>query len=172
MTLFLLLICCVGREFIDIVDSTCQLSISIQWRFKGPQRLCFCLPFMDQTWHSGSDNFRRQPWLYFCNRFDASVVNSLTLSIPYGSCHSVFIDDFNVYIDSVFTDDLWISCDIAFFTFPCVNHFSSFAIDWMRRSWNHWCCRFHMLAVTQCSLTISRSTGTMFSLTIYGSAVT
>jgi hypothetical protein len=47
-----------------------------------------------------------QPWLYFCYRFHASVLNSLTLSIPYVGCHSVFVDDFMVYNDSVFAEDL------------------------------------------------------------------
>jgi hypothetical protein len=43
---------------------------------------------------------------YFYYRFDASFVNSVTLSIPHGSCHSVFIDDFKVYSDSVLAADL------------------------------------------------------------------
>ena len=77
-----------------------------------------------------------QPWLYFCYQFDASVVNSLTLSIPYGSCHSVFIDDFKVCSDSVFTDDLWISYD------------SIFTIGLMCQSWIHLHCRFHTSTVT------------------------
>jgi hypothetical protein len=73
-------------------------------------------------------------------------VNSWTLSIPCGSCHSVFIDDFKVYCHSVFIEDfkvysysilagdLWIGRDIAFLTIPCVGHDSIFAIDLMRRS--------------------------------------
>jgi hypothetical protein len=84
------------------------------------------------------------------------------MSIPYGSCHSVFIDDFNVYSDSVFADDLWISIDIAFLTFPCVNQCSSFAIDWMRQSWIHWRCRFHTSVVTQYSLMILGLQGLCF----------
>ena len=46
-------------------------------------------------------------------------MNSLTLLIPYGSCHSVFIDDFKFNRDSVFTDDLWISSDIVFDNSMC-----------------------------------------------------
>jgi len=80
----------------------------------------------------------RQQWLYFCYRFYASVVNSLTLSSTYIGCHSVFIDDFKVYSDSVFTDDLWISRDISFLTIPSVSHDSIFAIDLMPRSWIQW----------------------------------
>jgi hypothetical protein len=158
-------------------------------------------------------------------------MNSLTLSIPHISWHSVFIDDFKVYSDFVFADDLWISRDIAFLTIPCVSHDSSFAIDlmsrswiywrcrlhtsavividdfevysdsvfvddlWiisdiafltilcvshdsifgidlMRQSWIHWRCRFHLSAVTQYSLTISRCTVSLFSPAIYGSTVT
>jgi hypothetical protein len=75
----------------------------------------------------------RQPLLYFCYQFDASVVNSVTLSIPYVSFHSVFIDDFD-YSGSVFIEDLGISNDILFLTIPCVSLGSSFAIDLMRRS--------------------------------------
>jgi hypothetical protein len=100
----------------------------------------------------------RQPWLYFCYRIHASVVNSVTLSFPYISCHSVFSNDFKVYNDSVFAKDLWISHDITFFTIPCVSHDSTFAINLMGRSWIHWRCRFHMSVVTQFSATISRST--------------
>jgi hypothetical protein len=61
-------------------------------------------------------------------------VNSFTLSIPYISCHLVFRDDFLVYTDSVFADDLWMRNDIAFLTITCVNHYSSFGIDLMRQS--------------------------------------
>jgi hypothetical protein len=64
-------------------------------------------------------------------------VNSVTLSIPYVGCHSVFIDDFKVYREFVFVDDLWICSDIAFLTIPCVSQDSSFAIDLMRQSSIH-----------------------------------
>jgi hypothetical protein len=114
----------------------------------------------------------RLPWLYFCYPFDASVVNLVTLSIPYGSCHSVFVDDFKFNKDSIFDDDLWITSDIAFFTIPCVNHDSSFAIDLIRRSSIPLQCRFHTSAVTQFSLMISMSIETQFSLAIYESAMT
>jgi len=93
-------------------------------------------------------------------------MNYLTLSLPYGNYHSVSIDDFKVYSDSVFVDDLWITSDIAFLTIPCVNHDSIFAIDFMCRSRIHWCCRFHTSAVTQFSLMISRSRVSQFLLTI------
>jgi len=172
MTLFLLSFWCVVREFSDAVDSTRQLSLSIHWWFQGLQWLCFSCRFMNQHWHSVFGNFMRRPWLYFCYWFDASFVNSVTLSIPYGRCHSVFINDFKVYSYSVFGGDLWISRDIAFLTIPCVGHHSIFAINLMRLSWFHWRCRFHAVAVTQYSLTISRSTVSLFWPTIYGSAVT
>jgi hypothetical protein len=188
---------------------------------------------MDQPWHSVFDNSMRRPWLYFFYRFDVSIVNSLTLSIlcgschsvfiddfkvfrysllagdlcisrdrvfltipwvghdsifaidlmrrfvnsvtlsiPLGSCHSVFIDDFKVYCYSLLAADLWISRDRVFFSFPCAGHDSILAIYLMRRSWIHWRCRFHAVPVTQYSLTISRSTVTLFWPPIYGSAVT
>jgi hypothetical protein len=132
----------------------------------------FSWRFMDQLWHSIFDNSMSLPWLYFCYRFDASFVNSLMLSIPYVDCHSVFIVDFKFHRYSVFTGDLWISSDIAFLAIPCVAHDSIVAIDLMRSSWIHWRCRFHTSADTQYSLMISRSIVTLFSLTIYGLAVT
>jgi len=149
-----------------------QLSLSIHWRFQGLQWLCFCWRFMDQEWHSVFDNSMRPSWLDFLYRFDASLVNSWTLSIPCGSCHSVFIDDFKVYCFSVLAGDLWISRDLAFLTIPCISHDSIFSIDLMLLSWFHWRCRFQAAAVTQYSLTISRYTMTLFLLTIYGSVVT
>jgi hypothetical protein len=90
----------------------------------------------------------RQPWLYFFYRVDASVVNSLTLSIPYVGCHSVFIDNFKVYSYFVFASDLWIPRDISFVTIPLVSHDSIFAINLMRHSWIYWRCRFHTSVVT------------------------
>jgi hypothetical protein len=172
MTLFLLSIWCVGREFIDAVDSMLYLSLSIHWRFQGLLLLSFCRQFMDQPWHNVFFISMRRPWLYFCYLLDASVLNSLTLSIPCSSCHSVFIDDFKVYSYSLFAGDLWISSDIVLFSFPCVGHDSIFAIYLMLPSWIHWRCRFHAVPVTQYSLTISRSTVTLFWPPIYGSAVT
>jgi hypothetical protein len=153
-------------------NSIHRLSLNIHWRFQGLQLLYFGRRFMDQPWHSVFDNSMRQRWLYFYYCFDASFVNSVTLSIPHGSCHSVFIDDFKVYSDSVLAADLWISSDIAFLAISCVDHDSIFAIDLMRRSWIQWRCPFHTADVTQYSLMISRSTVTLFSAAIYGSAVT
>jgi hypothetical protein len=89
-----------------------------------------------------------QLWLYFWSVFDASVVNSVTLSIPYVNFLSVLIDDFKVYSYSVFAGDLWISRDVAFLTIQSVSHDSIFSIDLMGRLWIHWRCRFHMSAVT------------------------
>jgi hypothetical protein len=148
MNLFLLWIFCVDREFISAVKSIRQLSLSIKWRFNSLKRLSFRWRFMDMHWHNIFDNSMRQPWLYFCYRFDESVVNSLTLSISYVSCHSVFSDDSKVYKESVFADDWWISRDIVLLTIPYVSHDSIFAIDLMCRSWIHLRCRFHMSAVT------------------------
>jgi len=168
MTLVLVSIWCVGREFINVVNSKRQLSLSIHWRFQVQQGLYFHWWFMDQEWHNVFDNSMRQPWLYFCYQFDTSVVNSLTLSITYVGCHSLFIDDFKVYIYSVFACDVWISRDIAFLRIPWVCHDSIFAIDLMRRSWIYWRCRFQTSAVTQYSLMFSRSIVTLFLQAIYG----
>jgi len=183
MTPFLLSIWCVGREFIDTVDYIRLLSLSIHSRFQGLHWLCLCpwfvdelwlnifdnsmgqpclyfcyrfdvsfvnslmlsIPyvschsifiddfkvyqwlcfrrwFVDEPWLSVFDNSLRQPCLYFCYRYNTSIVNSLTLSVPYISCQSVFIDDFKVYRDVVFVDDLWISSDIVFLIIPCIIH--------------------------------------------------
>jgi len=171
MTLFLRSIWCICREFIDAVDYICQLSLSIHWWFQGLLLLCFRWWFMNLQWHSVFDNSMRQPWLYFCYRFDASVVSSRTLAIPYVRCHSFFSDDFNVYRDSVFADDLRTNSDIAFLTIPSINLDSIFAINLMRRQWIHWRCQFHRSAVTYHSMMISRSTKTLYSLTFYGLVV-
>jgi hypothetical protein len=120
MTLFLLSIWCIVREFCDSVDSIRPVSLNIHWRFQGLQLLCFCRRFKDQLWHNVFYNSMSLPWLYFCYRSDASFVNSVTLSIPYVMCPSIFVDDFKVYSYSVFAGDFWISCDIAFLTIPWV----------------------------------------------------
>jgi len=170
--LFLLLIWCIGRGFMDVVDYICRLSLSIHWRFKGLQWLCFRRWFMDQPLHNVFDNSVRQPWHYFSYRFHVSVMNSLTLSIPYSSCHLVFIDNFKFNRDSVLADNLWISCDIAFLKIPCVFPDSIFAINLKRRLWIHKRCQLRMSVVTHYSLTISRSTMTIFSPPICGLVVT
>jgi hypothetical protein len=69
------------------------------------QWLSFRWWFLDQHWHSVFDDSIRQTWIYFCYRFHASLVNSLTLSTPYVSCHSYFNGDFKVYSDFVLGDD-------------------------------------------------------------------
>jgi len=107
-------------------------------------------------------------FLQFC----ASTMTPFLLSIPEVSWHSVFSDDFKFYSESFFADDLWISSDITFSTILCVGHDCIFAIDLMHRSWIHWRCQFHTSAVTQFLFMISRYTMTLFSLMIYGSAMT
>jgi len=148
------------------------LSLNIHWRFQVQQGLGFA----DDLWISSDVAFfynsMHEPWLYFCYRFDASVVNSLTFSITYVWCHSVFIDDFKFKKDFIFANDLWINCDIMLFTIPCVSHESIFAFNLMRQLWIPWRCRLHTSAVTQYSLMISSSTRSLFSLTIYGSVMT
>jgi hypothetical protein len=171
MTLFLLSIWCVDSEFINIVHSLRQLSVSIHWWFQGLQGRCIHWRFMDQQWHgvfwefhaSSMTLFLLSIWCVHCEFIDAID------SIVY--CHLVFSDDFNVYRYSDFADDLWISSDMAFFSIPCVSHDSIFAINLRRRSWIYWCCRLDMSAITQYSLTITRSTVSLISLTIYGSDV-
>ena len=160
MTLVLLSIWYVSHEFIHTVDSICQLSLSIQWWFQGLQWLTLRWRFMDQQRHSVFDNSIYQPWLYFCYQFDASVVNSLMLSIPYVSCHSVFSDDFKVYSDSVFTNDFGSVVTQFSLTIPCVNDDLVFSIDFMRPPWISLSWWFHASFVTQFLMMISRSTVT------------
>jgi len=160
MTLFLLSIWCVGREFIDAVDSIRQLSLSIHWWFQGLQWLCFHWRFMDQEWHTVFYYSMCQPWLYFRYRFDASIVNSLTLSIPYVNCHSVFSDDFKFYSDSAFADDFWSVVTQFSLTIPCVNDDPVFSNDFMRPPWISFTWQFHASSVNHFSMMISRSTVT------------
>jgi hypothetical protein len=172
---------CVTHDSIFTIDlmrrswiqwhSRFYISLSIHWRFQVLQGLCFHWRFIDQQWHSIFYNSMRQIWLYFsinlmrrswihwrC-RFQTSAVTQYSLKISRSTV-------------TVFAADLWISRDIAFLTIPCISHGSIFAIDLMRRSWIHWLCRLHTSVVTQYSLTISRSIVTLFSPTIYGSAMT
>jgi hypothetical protein len=60
---------------------------------------------------------------------------------------------------------LWL---IVCLTIPCIKHESIFAIGFMCRSWIRGRCRLHKSAVTHISVVISRSTVTLFSLTISG----
>jgi hypothetical protein len=125
---------CVRHDSISAINSIHHLSLSIHWRFQRLQWLCFHWPFMDQPWHSIFDNSMLQPCLYFCFQFEVSVVNSLMLSIPYVSCHSVLCEDFNVYNDSVFSIDLWFRRDIAFWHF----HASAMTLFWLSIPYVRW----------------------------------
>jgi len=113
---------------------------------------------MDQHWHSVFDDSRHQTWIYFCYRFYASLVNSLTLSTPYVGCHSCFSGDFKVNGDSVFAEDFWSVVTQFSVTIPCINDDSVFFIDFIRQPWISTRCRFHPSAVTQFSKMIARST--------------
>jgi hypothetical protein len=168
MTLFSLLISSVNRELVFSVDSIHHPCLNFQRWFLVLQWLSFQWRFMHKHSHCGFDDSIRQTWIYFCYRFYASLVNSLTLSTPYVSCHSYFSGDFKVYGDSVFADDLWISTGIVCLTIPCLKHESIFSNGFMRPSWILWRCRLHTSAVTHTSVAISRSTVTLFSLTISG----
>jgi len=153
MTLFLLLIWCVGSEFSDAVNSICQLSLSIHWRFQGLQWPSFRWRFMDQP----SNSFLTIP----CTNHEfIFAVNLMPLSWIHWRCrlHTSVVTHYLLMISrstvTVFADDLWIICHIAFLTIPFVSHESIFAIDSMCRSWNHLRCRLHASAVTHRSLTI------------------
>jgi hypothetical protein len=81
--------------------------------------------------------------------FQASLVNSLTLSTPYVSCHSYFSGDFKVYSDSVLADNFWSVVMHFSLTIPCINDDSVFSIDFIRQPWISMRCRFHSSPVTQ-----------------------
>jgi hypothetical protein len=161
----------VNRELVFAVDSIHQPWLSFQRWFLVLQWLSFCWRFMDQHWHSVFDDSMHQTWIYFCYRFYASLVNSLTLSSPYVSCHSYFSGDFKVYGDSVFADDFWSVRTQFSLTIPCVNDDSVFFNDFIRQPWINIRCRFHPSPLTQFSKMISHSIVTQFSQTIYGSAL-
>jgi len=171
MTLFSLLISSVNRELVFAGDSIHHPCLNFQRWFLVLQWLSFPWRFMHKHSLCGFDDSMRQTWIYFCYRFYASLVNSLTLSTPYVRCHSYFSGDFKVYGDSVFTDDLWSVVKQFSLTIPCVNDVSVFSIDFIRHPWISIRCQFHPSSLTQFSKMISRSTVTQFSLTIYGSAL-
>jgi hypothetical protein len=171
MTLFSLLISFVNRELVFAVDSIRQPWLNFQRWFLVLQWLSFRWRLMDQHWHTVFDDSMRQTWIYFCYRFYASLVNSLTLATPYVSCHSYFSGDFKVTSHFFFADDFWSVGTQFSLTIPRVNDDSVFSIDFIRQPWISMRCRFHPSAVTQFSKMISRSTVTQFSPTIYGSAL-
>jgi hypothetical protein len=85
--------------------------------------------FADDLWFSTDIEFLTIPCVshdsFFCYRFDASVMNSLMLSIPYVSYHLVFIDDFD-YSDNS-----------------------------MRQPWFYFCYRFDASVLNSLTLSIS-----------------
>jgi len=171
MTLFSLLISSVNHELVFTVDSIRQPWLNFQRWFLVLQWLSFRWRFMDQHWHCVFDDSMHQTWIYFCYRFYASLVNSLTLSYPYVSCHSYFSGDFKVYGDSVFADNFWSVRTQFSLTIPCVNDDSVFSNDFIHQPGINIRCRFHPSPLTQFSKMISQSTVTQFSQTIYGSAL-
>jgi predicted membrane protein len=58
------------------------------------------------------------------------------------------------------------STGIVCLTIPCVKHEYIFAIGFSRQSWILWRCRPHKSAATHISMAISRSTVTLFQVTI------
>ena len=171
MSLFSLLISSVNRELVFAVNSIHHPWLNFQRWFLVLQWLSFRWRFMDQHWHSVFDNSMPQTWIYFFHRFYASLVNCLTLSTPYVSCHSYFSGDFKVTSHFFFADDFWSVGTQFALTIPCVNDDSVFSNDFIRQPWISIRCPFYPSATTQFSKMISRSTVTQFSLTIYGSTL-
>jgi len=112
-----------------------------------------------------------QTRIYFCYRFYASLVNSLTQSTPYVSCHSYFSGDLNVNTHSVFADDFWSVVTQFSLTIPFVNDDSVSFIDFIRQPWISIRCRFHSSLLTQFSKMISHPTVIQFSKMIPHSTV-
>jgi hypothetical protein len=148
MTLFSLLISFLIRELVCALDSIRPPWLNFQRLFLVLQWLSFRRRFMDQHWHSVFDDSIPQTWIYFCYRFYASLVNSLTLSTPYVSCQSYFCGDFKVYGHSVFADDFWSVVTQFSLTIPCVNDDSVFSIDFIRQPRIRICCGFHPSPLT------------------------
>jgi len=147
MTLFSLLISCVNRELDFAVDSMRHPSLKFQWWFLVLHWLSFLWWFINLQWQC-FQRFHAWAMTLFFYWFDASVMNSQTLSIPYISCHLVFSADFKVYSHSVFADDFRSVGTQLSLTIPCVNDDSIFSIDYMRQPWISIRCRFHPSAVT------------------------
>jgi hypothetical protein len=169
--MFSLLISFVNCELVFAVDSIRQPWLIFQRWFLVLKWLSFRWRFMDQHWHSVFNDSMRQIWIYFCYRFYASHVNSLTLSTPYVSCHSYFSGDLKVNGDFVFADDFWSVGTHFSLTIPCVNDDYFFSIDFIRQPWISIRCRFHSSPLTQFSKMISRPTVTQFSKMISRSTV-
>jgi hypothetical protein len=169
MNLFLLSVLCVAPEFGDAVDSiqsaVTHTSVAISrstvtlfsltisgrwwcsfhWRFHASTMTLFSLliSFVNRELVFAVDSIR-QPWLNFQRWF--LVLQWLRFQIWF----------------------LVLLCQIVCLTIPCLKHESIFAIGFMRRSWIRWRCRLHKSALTHISVAISRSTLTLFSLTISG----
>jgi len=136
-------------------DFICQSWISIRCRFyPSPwlnflrwflvlQWLSFRWRFMDQHWHCVFVDSMPQTRIYFCCRFYASLVNSLTRSTPSVSCHSYFSGNIKVYVDSVFAEDFWSVVTQFSLMIPCVNDDTVFYNDFLRQPWISIRCRFY-----------------------------
>jgi hypothetical protein len=128
----------------------CRLHTSAATHFtvaiSGSKVTLFSWQFLDQHWHSVFDDSLRQTRIYFCYWFHASVVNSLTVSTPYVSCHSYFSVDFWVYSDFVLGDDFWSVVTQFSLAIPCLNGDSLFSFDFVRQPWIRMRCRFHSSA--------------------------
>jgi hypothetical protein len=167
MTLFSLMNSFVNRELVFVVHSICQPWLNFQRLFLVLQWLSFCWRFMDQHWHSVFDDSMSQTWIFFFYRFYASLVNSLTLSTPYVRGHSYFSGDFKVTSHFFFADYFWSVGTQFALTIPCVNDDSVFSNDFIRQPWISIRCPFYLSAMIQFSKIISRSSMTLFSVTIY-----
>jgi hypothetical protein len=148
MTLFSLLISSVNRELVFAVDSIRHPSLNFQRWFLVLQWLSFRWWFMYKYWHCVFYDSMHQTWIYFCYRFYASLVSSLTLSTTYVSCHSYFSGDFKVNSHSVFAYDLWSVVTQFAMTIPRVNDDSVFSIHFFHQPWISIRCRFHPSALT------------------------
>jgi len=154
MTLFSLLISCVNHELVFVVDSISQPRLNFQrW-------------FLDEHWQSVFDNSILNHQYIFaidmmrrsCCRFHTSAVTKISVVISRSAA-------------TMFSLTIFVRSDAVSVAIPCINDDSVFFIDFMRESWINVRCRFHQSAATQLSKLISRSTGTSFSVTIYGLAL-
>jgi len=147
MSLFLLSIWYVGREFIDAIDYIKRLSLNIHWWLKGLQWLYFrwhlwinsdlaflTIPFVAHYSILAFDLTRRY-WIHWCCLFNTAAVTEYSLMISRS-------------IVTMFLPAIYGSAMTTFLTIPFVSHESIFAIDLMRRLWIYWRYRLHKMAVT------------------------
>jgi hypothetical protein len=98
---------------------------------------------MDQLWHTVFDTSMHQPWLYFCYRFDASVMKSVM-----DSTHQLSLSFQGWFLGLQGLSFRWRFMD---------QRWHNVFDNSMHRPWLYFCYRFHTSAGIQFSVMISIS---------------